>query len=260
MGNWGRIYRWGRQRWSPRRLPQDVRAEFETLFRERADPWNYTSAYEQTKYERTLSLIPEGIGSALEIGCAEGHFTVQLAPRVRTLTACDIADTALHRAASRCREFSHVRFTRLDVARDRLPGPVDLVVCSEMLYYVGSLPLLQTVAQNLAAALTRHGYLVMAHMNLLVDDPHHSGFDWQLPFGGKVIGEVFQRLATLRLVTELQTPLYRIQLFQRVSRVQRWFIRKKSERIFFKEDPANLEPDVANHVRWMPSEEQKQIQ
>ena len=78
------------------------RARWESLFAA-PDPWGYSSDYEQTKYEHTLELLPEGpIGRALELACAEGHFTVQLAPRVGTLVAADIAAKALERAAERC--------------------------------------------------------------------------------------------------------------------------------------------------------------
>ena len=79
------------------------RARWESLFAA-PDPWGYSSAYEQTKYEHTLELLPEGpIGRALELACAEGHFTVQLAPRVGTLVAADIAAKALERAADALR-------------------------------------------------------------------------------------------------------------------------------------------------------------
>ena len=63
------------------------------------DPWNYGSSYEQEKYERQLEILPAGrIGRALELACAEGHFTRQLAPRVDHLTATDISAIAVERA------------------------------------------------------------------------------------------------------------------------------------------------------------------
>ncbi|MDX6556313.1 MAG: hypothetical protein QOD86_2508, partial [Miltoncostaeaceae bacterium] len=56
------------------------RDHFETLFATGADPWRYTHPYESLKYRQTLDLLPPGpIGTALELACAEGHFTVQLA-------------------------------------------------------------------------------------------------------------------------------------------------------------------------------------
>ncbi|MBA3967217.1 MAG: hypothetical protein H0X47_15875 [Nitrospirales bacterium] len=88
-------------------------------------------------------------------------------------------------------------------------------------------------------------------MNLLVDDPQRTGFDFQLPFGARVIGDVFQKISLFRLLKEIHTPLYRIQLFQRIPRIQRWLLGVKSEKIFLNEEPANLEPDVASHVSWV---------
>ncbi len=76
---------------APNAVPVWDRAKWESLFAQ-PDPWGYSSDYEQTKYEHTLELLPEGpIGRALELACAEGHFTAQLAPRVGSLVAADIA-------------------------------------------------------------------------------------------------------------------------------------------------------------------------
>jgi peptidoglycan/xylan/chitin deacetylase (PgdA/CDA1 family) len=192
------------------------RSRFETIFATRPDPWRYTSAYEQTKYERTLSLLPPGrIGRALELACAEGHFTVQLAPFVDDLTAADISRIALERAAERCAHLTNVGFVRLDLTADPLPGRFPLIVCSEVLYYVGGQRELETVAAKLTEALEPGGYLLSAHANLVVDDPGSPGFDWDHPFGAKVIGETLARSGPLQLVKELRTPLYRVQLFQR---------------------------------------------
>ena len=65
------------------------RRYFESLFAQAEDPWNYTTTYERAKYEQALSLLePSRFGRALEIGCAEGHFTRLLAPRVRHPPRC----------------------------------------------------------------------------------------------------------------------------------------------------------------------------
>ena len=76
----------------PTGMTISYRGEFESLFARGVDPWRYTSPYEQTKYEQTLSLLPpKRISRALELACAEGHFTIQLAPRVESLIAADIS-------------------------------------------------------------------------------------------------------------------------------------------------------------------------
>ncbi len=84
---------------------RDDRHVFESLFAADADPWAYASAYETTKYEQTLSLIPDGARNVLELACAEGHFTERLARHVRHVDAVDISAVALERARDRCSEF-----------------------------------------------------------------------------------------------------------------------------------------------------------
>ena len=190
------------------------RHHFEELLAAEPDPWRYESAYEQRKYEQTLSLLPPHVPRALEIGCAEGHFTVGLASRVSELVAADLSEIALARARSRCAGLANVQFTQLDVASDPLPGRFDLVVCSELLYFLGR-EALQAVARKLADALVSGGALVLAHANLQVDEPDQPGFDWPLPYGARHIGDVLAAEPALRFTKELRTPLYRIQLFHR---------------------------------------------
>ncbi len=190
------------------------RGHFETLFSKQADPWVYTHPYEQTKYELTLSLLPPGkLNNALEIACAEGHFTEQLAPCVNKLMAVDISRVALDRTAIRCQHLSNISFGHLDLVKDQFPGKFDLIVCSEVLYYVGTVSDLENIAVKITCSLEKNGYLLMAHAHQIIDDPANPGFDWGLPFGAKLIGEVFAATPFLQLIKEIRTPLYRVQLF-----------------------------------------------
>src|ERR671930_271081 len=118
---------------------------FEGLFATRTCPWDYTTDYEKTKYRQTLELLPRRrFRRALELGCAEGHFTIQLAPRVEKLIAADISVIALKRVAARCAGCRNISFEHIDLTREALPERLDLIVCSEMLYYVGEIEQLQT--------------------------------------------------------------------------------------------------------------------
>jgi peptidoglycan/xylan/chitin deacetylase (PgdA/CDA1 family) len=205
-----------------------LRHDFEALFARGEDPWRYTSEYEQRKYDLTLELIGgQRIGDALELGCAEGHFTVQLAQRVERLTAADISAIALERARVRCAaaDVDDIRFLRLDLGADPLPsGPFDLIVCSEVLYYLGDRPTLETVALALRDSLRHGGSLVHAHAHLLVDDPDEPGFDWSFPFGARVIGETLAATPGLQLEEEVVTDFYRVQ---RLRRVRRFRLRRR---------------------------------
>ena len=112
------------------------RLRWETTF-SKPDPWKYDSEYEVTKRNHVLELLPDGpIHSALEVGCAEGHFTALLSPRVGKLTAIDISERALERAKARCAMARNVSFVRCDM-HERIPdGPFDLIICTEVLYYL----------------------------------------------------------------------------------------------------------------------------
>jgi glycosyltransferase involved in cell wall biosynthesis/peptidoglycan/xylan/chitin deacetylase (PgdA/CDA1 family)/ubiquinone/menaquinone biosynthesis C-methylase UbiE len=223
------------------------RRHFETLFTKSPDPWKYTHPYEQTKYELTLSLLPDlKFNKALEIACAEGHFTLQLAPKVTSLVAADISKIALERASQRCSHLKNITYQHLDIIKDPLPGQFDLIVCSEVLYYVGGKDELISVSNRFAQALLPNGFLLMAHAHQVIDEPESPGFDWGLTFGARVISEVFSTNPSLQLIKEMRTPLYRIQLFQhKVNSVP-----SIEPTIQFVEQPTPVPPAVEASVRW----------
>lgn len=184
-----------------------------------ADPWDYeTSEYETWKFAETLSLLPAGpIGRAVEIGCAEGHLATRLAARVDRLTAIDISPTAIARARARCAEQSQVEFRVGNLVETELPQNSDLVLCSEMLFYL-PLDLLRSAACRIAASLKVGGHLLLCHGNLVSDELDRTGFDWGHPFGARTIGSVFAALDGLEMVRQRRSPLFTVQLFRRRDR------------------------------------------
>ena len=181
------------------------------------DPWNYHSQYEQGKYRHTLSLFPaEEIEDALELGCAEGIFTETLAERAKRLVAADISTVAMERARQRCERFPNVRFEWCDIAGTLPTGEFDLIICSEVLYYLEDRYALQDFARRISRLLKPSGSLVTAHANVVSDDPESTGFDFT-QYGAKFIGETFAREPQLEFSCELRTPLYRIQRFRKVQ-------------------------------------------
>ncbi|MEM7132351.1 MAG: trifunctional glycosyltransferase/class I SAM-dependent methyltransferase/polysaccharide deacetylase [Chloroflexota bacterium] len=235
-----------------RYAPRENRAFFEELFGESPDPWAYTSGYEQTKYEQTLELaVDKGsskhIATALEIACAEGHFTAQLASHVQRLTAADISDVALGRAAERCNEQANIDYRQLDLVRDEIEGTYDLITCSEVLYFTRDYRQLRKVAKKVANALNPGGRLVMAHGNVVVDDSASPGFGWDHQFGAKRIGETFSSIPGLDLVEEIRTPIYRVHAFQRKSADQP---NDPTPLITQVEQPTELPADVEEQVFW----------
>jgi peptidoglycan/xylan/chitin deacetylase (PgdA/CDA1 family)/GT2 family glycosyltransferase len=199
--------------WGP--APAGRREVWEQIFA-RPDPWNYTSSYEAEKYALTLSLLPATrMGEALELACAEGHFTAMLAPRVERLVATDIAQRALERARARLGAPGGVEFRQLDLVTDALPGSFDLIVCSEVLYYLQDREQLRSVIQKMRNALRPGGWILTAHAFVLTDDPGVTGYDWGHPFGAKVIAAAFAETSGLSLQRSIVSGLYRIDLFRR---------------------------------------------
>ncbi|MGI8803197.1 MAG: SAM-dependent methyltransferase [Solirubrobacteraceae bacterium] len=139
---------------------------FEDLYRSRPDPWSFaTSSYEAAKYTRTLAALgpPERrFGRALEAGCSIGVFTELLAPRCDELVAIDASATAVARTSERLRGLPHVRVERRTLPEELPPGPFDLIVCSEILYY-WSADLLRDLLAALASTLAPGGALVAVH-------------------------------------------------------------------------------------------------
>ena len=224
----------------------DRQAFWEDVFRE-PHPWNYGSPYEQEKYARQLMLMPaRPIARALELACAEGRFTEKLAPRVERLIAADISSTALQRARERCCAQQNIEFRQLDLAIDALPEAVDLIVCSEVLYYFAVEADLERIAQRLTAALRPGGHILTAHAFVLIDDLSQTGFDWEHPWGAKTITRVFSAVPGLALEHSLCTELYRIDRFVRVAAGQP----SREPTIETLPITAEIGIDVARHILW----------
>lgn len=138
--------------------------EFEQRYRADPDPWGYTRLeYEQLKYAATLAACGSGpFRNVLELGGSIGVFSEMLASRSRRLVTVDAAPTAVAYARKRLSEHPHV-----DVILGSVPEAVpaetfDLVVASEILYYLGPGELDETLAV-LAARMRSGARLVAVH-------------------------------------------------------------------------------------------------
>lgn len=111
---------------------------FERLYHDSPDPWDYrTSSYEQDKYAATLAALPEQAhGLTLEVGCSIGVFTGQLASRCEHVVAIDFSLSALEIARRNLQCVSNVDLLRASFPDETPPGSWDLIVCSEVLYYL----------------------------------------------------------------------------------------------------------------------------
>jgi SAM-dependent methyltransferase len=111
---------------------------FERLYHDSPDPWEYlTSGYEREKYAATLAALPKpSHGLCLEVGCSIGVFTSLLAARCEHVVAIDFSLSALRLARQRLRGARNVDLLRASFPEETPPGSWDLIVCSEILYYL----------------------------------------------------------------------------------------------------------------------------
>jgi SAM-dependent methyltransferase len=111
---------------------------FERLYRSGSDPWSYrTSSYEQEKYRATLEALPAGPHRlCLEVGCSIGIFTGLLARRCQHVVAIDFSLSALKLARRHLEGTGNVDLLRASFPEQTPPGAWDVVVCSEILYYL----------------------------------------------------------------------------------------------------------------------------
>jgi SAM-dependent methyltransferase len=140
-------------------------ARLEKTFAENADPWGFEqNIEEQMRFQRTWELVPSAAyRRILEIGCAEGHFTEQIASRFRDadVLAVDFVPLALHRAMARCSAWPRVRFQCVDVGKAPIHGSFDLIFCMGVLEYGPAFGELQTIRRSMVDALEPGGCLVV---------------------------------------------------------------------------------------------------
>ena len=136
---------------------------FEQIYSRVNDPWKCeTSAYELLKLRRTtdavVRLVP--VGPILDIGCGEGLLAEALGERGLCVTAIDVSDSAIRRARERCVSYPHVQFIAGNILADPVGDGFDLIVLSEVLYYLGVGPRRRAMCARLVEALADHGHIV----------------------------------------------------------------------------------------------------
>jgi 2-polyprenyl-3-methyl-5-hydroxy-6-metoxy-1,4-benzoquinol methylase len=140
------------------------RFEFERLYLESPDPWNYRSSpYERQKYERVLAcaLKWRSVGeSALEVGCSVGVFSHMLTGHFDKVTAIDVSKEALSAATLYNSAAKNVRFMHSDLQSLDTDGQYDVIVCAEVLYYVAQKDV-EVVCRQLGRYLSARGVILL---------------------------------------------------------------------------------------------------
>ncbi|MCB1884489.1 MAG: methyltransferase domain-containing protein [Geminicoccaceae bacterium] len=190
----------------PHSLPP---AYFESLYDADPDPWRFaTSPYEAAKYAATLGALGPRYDHALEVGCAIGVLTERLAPRCGRLLALDVAEKALAAARARCAALLGVTFRRARFPAEAPPGPFDLILLSEVVYYWSPADI-EAAAAAIEAALRPGGDLLLVHWIRETDYPLS---------GDEATRRLRQALGgAVRAVAEARTDSYRLDLWRRTG-------------------------------------------
>jgi predicted TPR repeat methyltransferase len=112
---------------------------FERFYQKYADPWSYDScSYEIDKRVDTLSFLRPSYDRACEVGCSNGVLTGQLAPRCKRYIAVDVAEAAVTQARARLAASPQVEIRLMHLPHQDLDGQFDLLVLSEVLYFMSA--------------------------------------------------------------------------------------------------------------------------
>ncbi|MEH3024148.1 MAG: class I SAM-dependent methyltransferase [Pseudomonas oryzihabitans] len=159
---------------------------FDSLYAASADPWDYEHRwYEARKRDLTLASLPHRrYTSGYEPGCSTGELSLRLAERCDRLLVSDGNASAVATASARLAHQRHVDVRHLLLPEDWPEGSFDLIVISEIGYYLGATGL-DTLLRNAQRALLPGGVLLGCH--------------WRHPIEGCALtgDEVHARLAAL---------------------------------------------------------------
>lgn len=138
-------------------------AYFDALY-QREDPFQYrTRWYEQRKRALTLASLPRAhYVSGWELGCSNGVLTAALAERCAQLLATDLSEEAVTSARATLALHEHVRVERAQHPQQWPPGSFDLIVFSELGYYLDPAQM-QDMAARLVESLDAQGVLIACH-------------------------------------------------------------------------------------------------
>ncbi len=181
---------------------------FDDLYATSPDPWRLASSdYEARKYAVTAQALPDGTGLVHEPGCSVGVLTALLGRRCRRLLAWDLSPVAVSSARARVADQPHVQVHVGAVPGWWADGRPDVVVLSELLYYLDDGDRARTL--DLAAqCLAPGGHLLAVHWR-------HSFAE--APTDGDAVHDALLADTRWDAVDEVVDPDYRLALLRLTS-------------------------------------------
>jgi len=136
------------------------RGEFEAMYRDIEDPWSCANLVDSLNNRLFLEILfhEREFERILDVGCGLGTFTQRVKERQpgARVSACDISATAVRKAIV---AYPEIDFFVLDILKEEISGQYDLVILSEVLWYI-----LENVGEVFAKihnALRPHGILAI---------------------------------------------------------------------------------------------------
>jgi predicted TPR repeat methyltransferase len=144
---------------------------FDGLYADSPDPWSLASRwYEQRKYALTIASLPrERYRRGFEVGSSVGVLTELLAARCDALLSVDIAAAAVTSTRDRVSALPHVQTAQLTVPDQWPSGSFDLIVLSEVGYYLDA-SALAVLIDKAVGSLDEDGSIVAVHWRHHVAD------------------------------------------------------------------------------------------
>lgn len=137
---------------------------FEALFAGNDDPWSFRSRwYEARKRALTLASLPrQKYATAYEPGCANGELSAELAVRCERLLISDGTPRAVDLARERVKALPHVEVVQAWVPDGWPSRTFDLIVISELGYFLTEKSLDELVAKARQSLLS-NGTVLACH-------------------------------------------------------------------------------------------------
>jgi SAM-dependent methyltransferase len=143
---------------------------FEQLFDGNDDPWAFKQRwYEQRKRDLTLAALPrQHYASIFEPGCANGELSAALSTRCDRLLCCDTSQSAVSLARQRLQAVDHAQVFQARLPRDWPDERFDLIVLSELGYYLNSDDL-RALIERALHSLSAEGELIAVHWRQAIE-------------------------------------------------------------------------------------------
>jgi LmbE family N-acetylglucosaminyl deacetylase len=142
----------------------DAERVFDAVHLASSDPWDYSSSwYEKRKRDLTMAALPDPrYARGLELGCSTGVLSAELAQRCEQLLCVDASSQALASADARLADNPGATTAHMTVPTQWPDGRFDLIVISEVGYYLSRAEL-DAVLDKSVDSLLPGGTLVMCH-------------------------------------------------------------------------------------------------